>query len=62
MTRQAWVWAYIEPDGRILADTHFKDEADTWKIALGWPDDEEIEEAKRRGCRVELVGIAIDER
>lgn len=43
------VWAIVWPDGRILADSTFKDEDHAWQIALGWPDDVEIEMAKRQG-------------
>lgn len=30
----------------------YDDEADTWRAFLGWPDDEEIEAAKKRGLCV----------
>jgi hypothetical protein len=51
------IWAVVWPDGRILADSTFKDEAHAWQIALGWPDDVEIEIAKRQGCRALLVTL-----
>jgi hypothetical protein len=52
-------WAIIWPDGRILADSDFKDEAEAWQVALGWPDDKEISIAKRRGYKAAQVSIGI---
>lgn len=54
------VWAYISPDGRILADTTFKDENHVWQVALGWPTAEEIEKFKEQGCRVEKIKILVE--
>lgn len=53
------VWAMIYPDGKILADSTFRDEAHVWRIGLGWPDKEEIEAAKKKGHRAEQVEIHI---
>ena len=50
------VWAVIYPEGRILADSDFETERDAWEVALGWPDTQEIDDAKRAGYRaVELL-------
>jgi hypothetical protein len=54
-------WAIFYPSGEVIADTTFKDENHAWQIALGWPNAEEIEQAKRNGfraARVHLVPIA----
>ncbi|OHB85684.1 MAG: hypothetical protein A2Z38_04095 [Planctomycetes bacterium RBG_19FT_COMBO_48_8] len=51
------VWAVIFEDGRVLADSTFRGEDHAWQIALGWPDAEEIEEAKKRGCVCQKVVI-----
>lgn len=55
------VWAFVRPDGRILADSDFRDEAHVWRIGLGWPDKEEIETAKKDGYRAEQVEIHVPE-
>jgi hypothetical protein len=52
------LWAYIDEAGRILADSTFTDESEAWRVALGWPADAEVVEAKARGCRVVRVRIA----
>jgi hypothetical protein len=52
-------WAYVGARG-ILVDS-FRDEAEVWKVALGWPDADDIEAAKDRGDRVVRVRIAIPE-
>lgn len=52
------VWASIDPKGKIIADSDFTNEDDTWCVALGWPDDGEIKRVKRQGhrvCRVKIV-------
>jgi hypothetical protein len=51
-------WAVIWPDGRVLADSTFKDEADAWKVALGWPDAAEIAHAKASGVRAVRVIVS----
>lgn len=50
-------WGVIRPDGTVLVDSHFKNEATAWQVALGWSDDEEIEEAKAKGYRAELFTV-----
>jgi hypothetical protein len=55
------IWAIIWPDGKILADSDFKDEAHAWHIALGWPDDKEIAIAKRKGFKARKVRIITEE-
>ena len=55
LARQAW--GVIRPDGSVLVDSHFKNEATAWQVALGWPDDEEIEEAKAIGYRAEFMTV-----
>lgn len=54
------LWAYITPEGRVLADSEFKSESDAWRIGLGWPDDSEIIAAKAAGARVERVSVIRD--
>ena len=50
-------WAFIKPDGHILLDSQFETEADAWQIGLGWPGQQEIEDAKARGYRVIRVSV-----
>jgi hypothetical protein len=45
----AFMWAVIFPDGEICTGSDMKNEADAWEIALGWPDAQEIEDAKKSG-------------
>ena len=52
-------WAIIKPNGDILLDSDFKDEAQAWQIALGFPSGEEIEEAKARGYRSAFAAVVI---
>jgi hypothetical protein len=52
-------WAIVKPDGEILLDSEFKNEADAWQIVLGWPGDGEIEEAKKNGYRAVLATVII---
>lgn len=48
-----WIcYAYISHNGLVVADTDFDTPERAWKVGLGWPSDEEIEEAKKRGARV----------
>ena len=44
------MWAVVFPDGRIVTGSDLTTEADAWRIALGWPGSEEIEDAKQRGA------------
>jgi hypothetical protein len=53
------IWAYIRNDGRVLADSTFRDEDDAWRIALGWPHQSEIEHAKAAGDRVVRVRVEV---
>jgi hypothetical protein len=53
--------AMIYPDGRILADSGFMTYDDVWKVCLGWPDSEEIANAKRLGYKVRTVTVEIME-
>ena len=53
------VWAFIKPDGSILADSDFKDEREAWVVGLGWPTRGEVKEAKKKGYRVVEVTIEI---
>ena len=57
MARPAW--GVIRPDGSVLVDSRFKDVDSAWQIALGWPDDEEIEEAKTKGYRAEFMTVVV---
>jgi hypothetical protein len=41
-------WVVVAPDGVFYIGLH-EDEAGAWRVALGWPDDEEIAEKKRSG-------------
>lgn len=50
-------WAVIWPDGRVLVDSTFRDEAHAWTVALGWPDAEEIAEAKKKGVKVKKIFV-----
>ncbi len=50
-------YAYINQRGDILAESLFKTENDAWQVGLGWPDEKEIEWAKKRGDRVVRVKI-----
>lgn len=53
-------WAVVFPDNRIIADSGFKDEDHAWTVALGWPDAEEIERAKKNGHRAMRLTIDIN--
>lgn len=50
-------WAVEDPAGQVLADSTFRDEAHAWQVALGWPSEEEISDAKRRGYKAYLAEI-----
>ncbi|WP_295445464.1 hypothetical protein [uncultured Thiodictyon sp.] len=54
-------WAFVSPDGHVLLDTGFSDEADAWKVGLGWPGGEEIADAKGRGARVVRATVLIQD-
>lgn len=53
------VWAFIRPDGNVLADSTFLTEEDVWRIGLGWPSNLEIEEAKRLGYVVRQIEVYV---
>ncbi len=44
------MWAVVFPDGRIVTGSDIQSEDDAWRIALGWPGSEEIQDAKWRGA------------
>lgn len=44
------MWAVVFPDGLIVTGSDLQTEADAWRIALGWPGESEIEDAKQRGA------------
>lgn len=49
-------WAVF--DKHVLCYIGLHDsEVDCWRIFLGWPDDEEIADAKRRGLKCERVSV-----
>ena len=53
------VWAMLFANGRVLADSDFKSAADVWRVALGWPSNEEIEAAKKRGDMVTQLIVRV---
>ena len=55
------VLAFISPDNQICIDTTLADENSVWRVFLGWPDQEEINDAKLRGYRVVKAEIIIKE-
>ena len=50
-------WAFVDEHGNMIAESGFRGAADVWRVLLGWPDEQEIETAKKRGCRVVRVTI-----
>ncbi|MFM7010061.1 MAG: hypothetical protein ACKO0Z_12150 [Betaproteobacteria bacterium] len=44
------MWAVVFPDGHIVTGSDLQTEADAWRIALGWPGPEEIEDVMKRGA------------
>lgn len=52
-------WAIIKPNGDILLDSSFANEAHAWQIALGWPSDQEIDEAKKNGYRAVFAAVVV---
>jgi hypothetical protein len=44
------MWAVVFPDGHIVTGSDLNTEDDAWRIALGWPGPEEIEDAIKRGA------------
>jgi hypothetical protein len=53
-------WGIVFPDNFIMVDSNFTTEARAWRIALGWPSEEEIERAKRNGHRAVLLTIDVN--
>jgi hypothetical protein len=49
-------WAFVGQTVVCAADDWNSPE-EVWKDSLGWPDEQEIETAKKRGCRVVRVTI-----
>lgn len=41
-------WVLVSPDGVMYLGLH-GDEASVWRIALGWPDEDEIDRLKSTG-------------
>lgn len=54
-------WAIIYPNGEVLVDTKWASEEHAWQTALGWPDLEEIEDAKAKGYKCVRVTILMAE-
>ena len=52
--------AVIMTDGRIIAESEFKDENHAWTVALGWPHPDEIEHAKQNGARCVLASLVFE--
>jgi len=46
--------------GRVVYLGLHPNEEDCWRIFLGWPDDEEINQAKKRGYTCKRVSVVID--
>ncbi len=56
-TDHRWLgWAVDQP-GQLLYVQYGGDEAEAWRVALGWPSAEEIAHAKRHGARAFPVEI-----
>lgn len=51
------VWCYFGANGRICADSDFRDAEDAWRTILGWPTVGEVTAAQARGDRVVLIEI-----
>lgn len=54
-------WAILFPDNHILVDSNFVTEEMAWRVALGWPDNYEIERAKKNGHRAMRLKIDVNE-
>lgn len=50
-------WAFVDEHGNMIAESGLRCAADVWRVGLGCPDEQEIEAAKARGCRVVRVTI-----
>ena len=51
--------AFVSPDGSMDVDTELTTEEQIWSVFLGFPDEGEIQEAKRKGYRVVRVRIEV---
>jgi len=60
MANQVKMWAIIFPTGYIVTGSDLQSEADAWRVALGWPDTEEIEAQKKRGTRAVLATLTYE--
>lgn len=49
--------AIYSPSGELLYIDTSSDEANAWRVYLGWPDEEEIEAAKAKGLRFRQVTV-----
>lgn len=47
--KELFPWVIVTPAG-VYWLGHAKDEAHAWSIALGWPDKDEIDAWKAKGC------------
>jgi hypothetical protein len=61
MSEPIEAWAFIDADGKALADSTFETAETAWRVGLGWPTRGEVEHAKAQGCRVVRVQIRIIE-
>jgi hypothetical protein len=57
VTTHVWRGWAVERPGRELFVEQGGDEEGAWRIALGWPSDDEIAYAKAHGCRAFPVEI-----
>jgi len=56
--RKEWIcYAFLSENGEIIADSGFNTAGSAWRVGLGWPDQNEIEDAKKRGAEVFQVTI-----
>ena len=53
------MWAILQPDGEMVIGTDFESEADAWRVATGWGDNEEIETRKREGWKAVRAAVII---
>lgn len=53
------MWAVVFTDGRIVTGSDLITEYHAWWIALGWPDSDEIEKAKKAGIVAVKVRLCL---
>jgi hypothetical protein len=53
-------FALIGPDGWHYIGLH-PDEKDCWRVALGWPDEAEINQKKAEGYKVKKINVSYQE-